>query len=38
MRLKIFTHKLAIATILMLSIMPTQYAFAQAVNATVSGK
>ncbi len=38
MRLKIFTHTLAIATILMLSIMPTQYAFAQAVNATVSGK
>ena len=38
MRLKIFTQTLAIAMILMLSIMPTQYAFAQAVNATVSGK
>lgn len=38
MRLKIFTHTLTIAMILMLSIMPKQYAFAQAVNATVSGK
>lgn len=38
MRLKIFTHTLCVAMILVLCILLNQQAYSQAVNATVSGK